>query len=195
MTRNAFLAITFIIWLYVEVSFSPVFSLLLICPLITFPVFSPSLSNVIVVCLLDCKQPLFLRIQERPEQSTEKVWNEAEAKRLGIDAKDTFFFHLTHLIRACEDHAFRARKTLTPSFNDFFLLILREKTDCFAIYLFPEICYCVLDRCVPAVGPRKQSVMKKYCHLIHSFIWYTLFLIWQLLCEQTLTRTRPNATE
>ena len=92
MTRNAFLAITFIIWLYVEVSFSPVFSLLLICPLITFPVFSPSLSNVIVVCLLDCKQSLFLRIQERPEQSTEKVWNEAEAKRLGIDAKDTFFF-------------------------------------------------------------------------------------------------------
>ena len=168
MTWNAFLAITFTIWLYVEVSFSPLFSLLLICPLITFPLFSPSLSNVIVVCLLDCKQSLFLRIRERP--SSQKVWNEAEAERLGIDATDTFFFHLTRLIRACEDHAFRALNTLTPRFTDFCSLILREKTDCFAIYLFPEICYCVLDRCVPAVGPRKQSVMKKYCHLIHSFI-------------------------
>ena len=170
MTRNAFLAITFTIWLYVEVSFSPLFSLLLICPLITFPLFSPSLSNVIVVCLLDCKQSLFLRIQERPEQSNKRSGTRLKPRDWGQTLKIRFFFHLTRLIRACEDHAFRALKTLTPRFNDFFLLILREKTDCFAIYLFPEICYCVLDRCVPAVRPRKQSVMKKYCHLIHSFI-------------------------
>ena len=39
---------------------------------------------------------------------------------------------------ACETRARRARKTLTPRFNDFFT-DFEKKTDCFAVYVFLEI--------------------------------------------------------
>ena len=121
MTRNVFLAITFTIWLYVEVSFSPLFSLLLICPPITFPLFFPSLSNVIVVCSLDCKIVRICAYSSTCKQSNKRSGTRLKPRaRLGIDAKDTFFFsRLIRPIGACEDHAFRARKTLTPCFTDF----------------------------------------------------------------------------
>ena len=120
MTRNVSLAITFTIWPYVEVSFSPLFSLLLICPLITFPLFFPSLSNVIVVCFLDCKIVRICAYSGTCKQSN---------KRSGTRLRITHFARVRLL-----------RHALPIS-----ILILREKTDCFEIYFFPEVCYCVLE--------------------------------------------------
>ena len=50
--------------------------------------------------------------------------------RRGRDAR--FFSRASHVLRVSETLALRARKTLTPHFT-FFSLILRKKTDCFAI--------------------------------------------------------------
>ena len=45
-----------------------------------------------------------------------------------------FFFSLaSHALRACEAHALRARKTLTPRFTDF-CTGFEKKTDGFAVY-------------------------------------------------------------
>ena len=53
----------------------------------------------------------------------------------------SFFFSLaSHALRAGEARALRARKTLYR----FFLLILRKKTDCFAVY-----------HCVVGISKRK----------------------------------------
>ena len=52
-----------------------------------------------------------------------KVWNEAENRER--DWGETLF-------SACEARARRARKTLSPRFNDFFT-DFEKKTDCFAV--------------------------------------------------------------
>ena len=44
----------------------------------------------------------------------------------------SFFSVASHALRACEARAPRARKTLTPRFNDFFT-DFEKKTDCFAV--------------------------------------------------------------
>ena len=73
-------------------SFSPLFSLLLICPLITFPLFSPSLSNVIVVCFLDCKAVRIFAYSSTCKQSNKRSGTRLKPRaRLGIAAKNTYF--------------------------------------------------------------------------------------------------------
>ena len=80
------------IWLYVKVSFSPLFSLLLICPLITFPLFSPSLSNVIVVCFLDCKAVRIFAYSSTCKQSNKRSGTRLKPRaRLGIELKIRIF--------------------------------------------------------------------------------------------------------
>ena len=69
--------------------------------------------------------------------STREQSNEAENRERdgGETLKIRFFFSLaSHALRACEDRALRARKTLTPRFTDFFT-DFEKKTDCFAVYL------------------------------------------------------------
>ena len=51
-----------------------------------------------------------------------------------------FFSLASHALRACEARAVRAHKTLTPRVTDFFT-DLKEKTDCFAVYLNLKMCF------------------------------------------------------
>ena len=166
MTQNVFWAITFTIWLYVEVSFSPLFSLLLICPLITFPLFSPSLFNVIVVCFLDCKTVRIFAYSSTCKQSNKRSGTRLNPRaRLEIDAKNTYFSLASLPLSGLERIAHFARVRLLRHTLPISLLILREKTT-----VFLSICLLLRFGGVPTVGPRKQYVMKKCCHLIHSFI-------------------------
>ena len=147
------------IWLYVEVSFSPLFSLLLICPLITFPLFSPSLSNVIVVCFLDCKAVRIFAYSSTCKQSNKSSGTRLKPRaRLGIAAKNTYFplssLPLYGLLRIA--HFARVR--------------LLSHTLPISLTVLQSICLLLRFGGVPAVPSRKQSVMKKCCHLIHSFI-------------------------
>ena len=45
-----------------------------------------------------------------------------------------FFSRQSHVLRACEARALRARKTLTPHFTDYFT-DFEKNTDCFAVYV------------------------------------------------------------
>ena len=59
----------------------------------------------------------------------QKVWNEAENRER--DWGETLSL-ASHALRACEARAVRARKALTPRFNDFFT-DFEEKPGCFAV--------------------------------------------------------------
>ena len=98
--------------------------------------------------------------------------------RLGIDAKNTYFSLASLPLYGLERIAHFARVRLLRHTLPISLLILREKTT-----VFHSICLLLRFGGVSAVGPRKQSVMKKCCHLIHPFI-----LIHFISHLRTLTR-------
>ena len=81
---------------------------------------------------------MFLRLQNSPYSSTREQSNKRSGMRLKTEREQSnkrSGMRLQETRRACEARAFRARKTLTPRFTDFFT-DFEKKTDCFAVYMF-----------------------------------------------------------
>ena len=85
-------------------------------------------------------QTLDSAIQRLNNQGLERSWK--QRARLARDAKKIKNKKIplarapalaSHALPACEARVLRARKTLTPRFNDFFT-DFEKKTDCFAVY-------------------------------------------------------------